>query len=262
MPNINSLAEVMAQPEWPYHYHYDNLPLKQILLRQDMINAAVDANSQILENAKGTAGDLAARLNKSLLPDGSLKGVAIPTHSIDLVLDSGAVSVDTSQTYVKMTTLERAKLAGVSSNATALEMRFGATPVDVIFRNESVKFSNSSTITWLISSDSTHTNNSVTAHLATPVPQVQVYGVTPNTTDYRNYSIGQAVVPNSLRVFVNGIRLTSDTTVCVPNRFISSCTTACWDNFSYVPIDSAGTFQLNAPLTSTHVVRVDYNRTS
>jgi hypothetical protein len=264
MPNINTLAEVLAQPEWPYHYHYDNLPLRQILLRQDMINSAVDANTLILESAKGTAADLTARLNMTQFSDGSLRPDVIPVHSIDLVLDTGATSVDTSQPYVKMMSIERAKLATISSNATALQISFVSNPldpVDVIFRDQLVKFDNSATISWRLSSDSTHTNNVMYADLRTPTPTVPYFNVVPATLDYKNYSIGQPIVSNSLRVHVNGIRL-SDVPLPVPHITISSCTSSCWTTLSYVSVDTAGTFQLNTPISAAYVIRIDYNRTS
>jgi len=261
MPAINTLAEVLVQPDWPYHYHYDNLPLKQILLRQEMINAALDANTQILEAAKGNMPDIGSRMDVSLNADGTLKSNVIPVHSIDLVLDTGAITVDSAYAYVKMTTIERAKLFNLNSGATALKISFPNTPIDTIFINELVKINDSSTIAWSVSADSSG-NGVALARLITPVPEAQYYNVTPNTLDYQNYSIGQSIVPNSLRVYINGVRIFSGITVHVPEPNISSCTTGCWDTFSYVSADTAGTFQLNSPCSSSYVVRIDYNRSS
>ena len=260
MPAINTLAEVLTQPDWPYHYHYDNLPLRQILLRQDMINTAVDANTQILEAAKGNMADVGARLNVSLNADGTFKSSAVPVHSIDLVLDTGVTSVDTSFSYVKMTTVERAKLQTINSNATALQLSFPSTPIDIIFTNTLVKINDSSTITWAVAADSSG-NGVASAHLDTPIPVVQYYNVAPSTLNYQDYIIGVSpIVPNSLRVYINGTRIFNDASVNVPKPTISSCTTSCWSPMFYINNDTAGTFQLNTILSSSYIVRIDFNR--
>ena len=42
MPRIELIPEVLYQPQDPYHWEVDNLPLKNILRRQNLINLSVD----------------------------------------------------------------------------------------------------------------------------------------------------------------------------------------------------------------------------
>ena len=266
MPDINSLAEVLTQPDWPYHVQYDNLPLKQILLRENMINDAVDANTAILTAAKGTQVDLAARLSVSLNDDGTLKPTSVTNIPIDSIVDDtlDPPVIPPPGPYVKMTAAERAKLGLIKSGANAISVGYiGASPAGgQPWSQGIVSINDSATINWSITDDGSG-NVTMTPQLLTLVNHF--YNVTPNTTDYKNYSI-IPIIPNSLRVYVNGVRLTTDALISVPRNTISSCTSSdctmsSWMLLSYTSIDTAGTFQLSQAVQNTDVVRVDYNRT-
>ena len=77
MPDINSIPVPSYQPLQPYYWVYDNLPLEALIQREDLINNAVDINTNILESAIGSTGSLAVRLNQSLMPNGDLKNYKI-----------------------------------------------------------------------------------------------------------------------------------------------------------------------------------------
>jgi hypothetical protein len=89
MPNINSIMPVLHDGNQPYHVHYDNLPLKNILTRIDLVNAQVDINSQILRGSSGSSGSLNNRLAVSLENNGKLKSSSVDQslHNIGAHLD-------------------------------------------------------------------------------------------------------------------------------------------------------------------------------
>ena len=77
MPEINLISVPLYDPMHPYHWEYDNLPLRVLMQREELINAAVDINSQIIRDAAGDQGTVANRLNQSMEENGNLKTIAI-----------------------------------------------------------------------------------------------------------------------------------------------------------------------------------------
>jgi len=254
MPNIQSISQVQYHPNHPYHFHYDNLPLKNIIIRQVMINSAVDTVSGVVNEAKGTRSDLDTRLNETLNPDGTFKSSAVPSHSIDLVEDSVS--------YVRMTPAERIKLDNISSDATALNIVFPNDPPDpnFVFDDHSVMFGNTSTVHWEV--DTTDPMLPVVkAHISVPTAKVHHYNVSPNTSDYESFTIDYPpMIADSLRVYINGIRIFVGVDVKIPRPDMSE-----WDDIHISSVDTEG-FVLSDSLenyftpASEYVVRVDYNR--
>ena len=66
MPRIELIPEVLYDGLHPYNYNYDNLPLRNILDRQTIMNLAIDLNSDILRDSVGSAGTLANRLSQTI----------------------------------------------------------------------------------------------------------------------------------------------------------------------------------------------------
>lgn len=252
MPNIDLIPEVLYEAMQPYHYYYDNLPLRNILDRQQLINFAVDNNSKLLREAIGTQGTLANRLAQSIEDDGSLKTVAV-----DAALHSIAEHTDTDA-FVRMTKNERDKLGLVSAGATALQMLFETTAGDVSFSDEQVIFADSNTIVW-----EAEAPNVVRARTAFPTTAVHrhVYEATPvragTGTDYHNWkvtSINTVFVEGSLRVYINGARIFSDVDVSVPDATYTT-----WTAIHFTPNHTNGTFELSRDITSSDKIKIDFD---
>lgn len=258
MPNINSIPEVLYEPNQPYHYLYDNLPLRNILTRIGLVNIQVDTNADLIRGAAGTAGSIDERLNASLEGDGSLKTSAVDSvaHGIGNHTDGqGADGVE----YVRMKAEERDKLKNVQSEANRLvvevEDSYPTVGDNVTISDGTVRLRGSSSIFMDFEAPDV-----VRFHSAFPPDTAHRhhYGVKPaNSPDYTNFSVttlATSYMEGTLRVYVNGVRLYSDP-VPVPNS----------DASSFVPTSVAsenpadGTFSLNRALSESDVVRVDFN---
>jgi len=115
MPDIDLIPIPSYQPLQPYYWTYDNMPLEAINQREQLINNAVDANTETLRASIGSTGSLNVRLDQSLLPNGDLRVAKIneALHNIGAHEDGSYDGVD----YVRMTLSEREKLALVASEA-------------------------------------------------------------------------------------------------------------------------------------------------
>lgn len=254
MPEIELIPEVLHEPNQPYHFHYDNLPLKAILDRLDLINSQVDINTSILRGTQGTTGSLGARLTVSTEDDGTLKASAI-----DAALHSIEEHTDTDD-YVRMTSSERDKLALIDSEATNIEIEVEAISSTVLFANGTVRFQPSDTVTWSIDAP-----DIVKAHSAFPADAAHRhnYDITPAnvspTPDYQNFkttSINTPFIEDTLRVYVNGVRLSATGQVRVPD--IATADT--W-TLTYVASqdETLGTFSLNRALDPSDIIRIDFD---
>ena len=248
MPNINLIPEVLYQAMMPYHVDYDNLPLRTILEREEIINDAVDINSQMMREAIGTQGTLSNRLRKSLNDDGTLKSSAIDSalHSVEDHTDN--------TTYVRMLGTERDKLALIADEASALSLKIRTVSTDILFVDEIVEIEPTDTITWEVVAP-----NKLKAHMAFPSAAVHrhYYNLTPVSTDYKNYkttSLSTVFTADSLVVFINGVRIYSNDSVYVPDSLVHT-----WALTYFTPSPTAGTFVLNRTITSDDVIRIDFD---
>jgi hypothetical protein len=245
-------------PNDPYHYQYDNLPLKNLLRRQALITSAVNTLDQITTDAVGTQGTLANRLNQSINPDGSLKVAAI-----DEALHSIEAHEDTDD-YVRMQRAESDKLSGIASNATDVTLLVQADPDNVAdpvdFTSGPVKFQSSSSVTFEVTSP-----NIVKAHLGFPleaahrhyydITPVHVDTVDPDFINYKVNSSSTAYVDGSLRVYINGVRLTSSEQIYVPGAVVNDP----WTLMKFTPDAEDGTFALSEAISEDDVLRIDYD---
>lgn len=271
MPNINSIPEVLYEPNQPYHYIYDNLPLRNILTRIGLVNIQVDTNSDIIRGAAGTAGSIDARMSVSLTGDGSLKTSAVDSsaHGIGHHSDGkGPDGVD----YVRMTAEERAKLDFVQEEANKLvfevEDSFPTVGEPVVISEGSVRLKGSSTVFFDFEAP-----NTIRAHSAFPPDAAhrhhysrQPANLNPSEPDYKNFkttSVGTAYEEGSLRVYVNGVRICS-VAVPVSSQSTSSSSSS---SLSFVPTyiesedHSEGAFVLNRSLNQNDVIRIDFDET-
>lgn len=282
MPRIEQIPDSFYQPMQPYHYEFDNLPINSLLKKIDLINRAVDSVSDILRDANGTQGTLSNRLNQSIEANGHLKPDAIDDslHHIgaheDGVFDDG----NGPQIYVRMTGDERDKLDAISDEANLLTIEFpgevfGPSSISsistististisntpIIFDNGNLKFENSSTITMQFIPP-----NRVKFHTALPVNLIRnnFYDISPlpanlSNPDYINYkvnSLGTPYIEDSLRVYVNGLRLSSTETIYVPPANGGTD----WKATSFTSNHLNGTFSINRALSANDVIRIDFD---
>lgn len=261
MPNINSIPEVLYEPNQPYHYLYDNLPLKNILTRIGLVNIQVDTNADALRGAAGSAGTIGNRLDASTEQDGSLKADAVDAsgHGIGHHADGqGPDGVE----YVRMTAEERAKLSLVQAGANNLSVEIddqsyllGST---VAVSSGVLRLRKSASVFFEFEAP-----NTVRAHAAFPpdVAHRHHYSLEPapqsSPADRRNFkttSYATRYMEGTLRVYVNGVRLFGYS-VPVPNVSASSFTPTLVASEN----PSNGTFSLNRALSESDVIRIDFD---
>ncbi len=267
MPNINKITEVLYDGNQPYHVHYDNLPLKNILTRIDLVNAQVDINSEILRGSCGSVGTLSNRLSVALEEDGKLKSSSIDQslHNIGAHQDGEYDGVE----YVRMTQAERDKLELIQPESNKIEIEVEDTITSetteyLTFINGLIKLKSSDSIGLEFTAPDTISFHSIyspeTAHIHNYqiIPAHQM----PGTPDYRNYkttSINTPFKEGTLRVYVNGFRISTSAT----KIFIGSDPTDL-GNWQEVYVEtqnnSTGVFSLNTSITSTDVILIDFDQ--
>jgi hypothetical protein len=273
MPQINSIPEVTYQPDQPYHYLYDNLPLKNILTRIGLVNIQVDTNTDILRGAGGSAGSLSNRLGTSLEDSGALKAAAVDESLHNIGHHSDGMGPDGVE-YVRMTSDERNKLLGVSSGANSLQIEIEDTLPTigsfVNIENGILKIRNSPTIFFdfeapdILKAHSIFPPDAAHRHHYDLVPAYDIPS-NPSFQNFKTTSFNTPFEEGSLRVYVNGIRLAKPSegalnySVDVPDYGDP--------NGPWIPTHiesqdhSAGTFSLNRALTIDDVIRIDFDET-
>lgn len=260
MPNINQIPEVYYNPLDPYHHEYDNKPLKNINARIELINSAVDNNSQALRDAAGTQGNVDTRISQSIDVDGNLRVDAIDEtlHHIGAHTEGDYNGTE----YAIMTQAERDKLALISDDATNITIGIDTISSTVNFDDGQVLIQNSDSVTWEVISP-----NIVKAHLGFPLEAAHLHYydltpshaniITPNYTNYKTTSLSTPFLEDSLRVYINGIRIpASPDSVYVYGPDGPSGT---WELTNFVPNFSAGTFVLNRAIDSTDLIKIDFD---
>jgi len=267
MPEITKIGEVMYSGAWPYHFHYDNIPLNNILTRIDLVNYQVDINADILRNSIGSTSSLSARLGVALDDTGALKTSAVNNslHSIAYHEDGSRDDGDGGATisYVRMTLSERDKLSLIESGANDLDIQVESISTTELLTSGVARFRHSDTITFSLESP-----DIIKAHTVFPSDAAHAHYYdrepahnNPSSPDYTNYkttSVSTAFVSDTLRVYVNGIRLSEHESVYVYNG--STGPDGTWTLTSIASSSpSAGTFTLNRALTASDVIRIDWD---
>jgi len=256
MPDIDKIPEVKYKATDPYHFSFDNVPLEGILQRQDVMNSAIDNNSQQIRDAIGTEGTINNRISKSLKDNGDLITAAVDTalHSIEKHTDT--------DDFVRMTSSERDKLDLISDEATSLKLQFNTVSTTPLFEDVTVEFIDSDTTAWALEG-----SNKIRLDLAFPSTAVRnhFYDLTPvnvnlGVPDYTNYkttSTNTAFIDDTLRVTINGIRLTDGTGIYVPPSTGPSGT---WILTYFSVVDATiGTFSFNRALDPSDIIRIDFD---
>lgn len=254
MPQIDLFPIPLYQALQPYHVDYDNLPLKALMTRMQLINSAVDINANILRSSVGTQGTLDNRLNQSIAADGSLKTAAVDDtlHNIGAHTDGSYLSVQ----YVRMLLDERQKLDLIADSATNLTLEFDTPSQITTFGDGIVEFISSTGITW-----GTVAPNKVQANLTFPISAAHkhYYNVVAQydgPPDFQHYKTGYPVyILDSLRVTINGVQIFEDDEVYVPGPLVSSP----WTLNKFTGDNTTGQFVLDTALTIQDVIRVDFD---
>jgi hypothetical protein len=251
MPRIDLIDVPLYRPVDPYHFEYDNLPLKAILRRQNLINLALDNVISQTRDAVGTQGSFANRLNQSLDPDGNLKVTAIDEalHSI------GAHTDD--DTFVRMLKEESDKLALIDDEANKLSVEVEIDDEDpVSFDNGSIRFVSSPSVSWSVESP-----NKISANLAFDLASAHrhYYDMVPvmvsNYTSYQVNSVSSEYIEGSLRVFINGMRLSASVEIYVPGPLVTDP----WTAMTYTEDSANGEFTLSTAISEDDVIRIDFD---
>ena len=253
MPRIELIDDVLFDANEPIHWETDNIPLKNIIRRQELINLAVDNLAEQMRDAIGTAGSFSNRLNQSLEENGSLKTLAVDdaNHSIESHTDG--------DTYVRMQKTESDKLANIEEEANKLTVEVASETSTEEFSSGKVSFVTTPTVEVRAES-----GQQIEMHLrfSEEAAHQHYWDQTPvdsdiTDPDYMNYkvnSIGTPYVEGSLKVIVNGVVLTKSSEVYVPAAMVNEP----WTLLSYTEDSENGSFTLSAALSDNDVVRIDY----
>lgn len=290
MPDLTKLPVPQHQANQPYHWTYDNLPLKTLADRDEVINNAVDQQSQILNDAAGTQGNIANRLDQSIDDDGNIKSSAvdealhnIAEHSdgsktvdsteLDYINDTlGYSSVTNPVPYVRMLESERDKLSLIPGDATSVSIEFCTdsvcTPSNIVlFDQGKIQFQPSSFITWEVGVGP----NTVKPILNTSLQFAHrhYYDIEPTlvdevTKEYDASGSSVEYIEGSLRVYINGTRLSSEYEVFYPKypsnvSWTSSSSMLKGGSNKYTPDHTNGTFTLMNAITEDDIIRVDFD---
>lgn len=270
MPELDIYPVPLYEPQSPYHWEYDNLPLKALKLRDEVINGQVDINTLSLAEAAGNQGSVSNRLNQSIEENGDLKTSAIDEalHNIaehedgSKTLTAGEISdyatkgyvVSNPVPFVRMISAERDKLSLIADEATNMSIQVETPSTVVLYTEGPITFKGSASVTWEV------TGSDIKANMAFPIEAAHrhYYDLEPITTDYLNFqvtSVSTPYVEGSLRVYVNGVRLSSEAAIYVPSSDIS----AAWTANMFSADQDAGTFFLQNAITSSDVIRIDFD---
>jgi hypothetical protein len=273
MPDLNALPVPQYNSAQPYHWEYDNLPLKTLANRDELINGVVDTHSEILRNCAGTVGTLANRLNQSVEEDGNLKTTAVDDtlHNIAKHEDGsktvsgselsdynnlGYIGVVNPVPFVRMLEAERDKLSLVADEATNIVVNVNTPSLIYTFGDgiNTLDLIESDSIGWTFEGP-----NSVKPEIKFSIAFAHrhYYNLDPITSNYQNYQVNMVSTPymeDSLRVYINGVRLNSVYNVYVPNSDVTS-----WIANRFTPNHLTGTFTLLTAITSSDIITIDFD---
>jgi len=280
MPDLSQLPVPQYNADQPYHWEYDNLPLKTLADRDLIINLEVDVLAAILRDTAGTQGTLSNRLAQSIDEDGNLIPNAIDqaAHNIAEHTDGtksvsgpeladyialGFPTLTNPVAFVRMLASERDKLALIANEATNLMMSVETISNIVLFEEGTIELVSSSSVNWEVEAP-----NKVKAVLAvsTDFAHRHYYDLTPimiptdDPTPIENKlfqvtSLATEYIEDSLRVYINGVRLNRNTSVYYPSNPIST-----WSLNSFTTNAAQGRFTLTNPIADEDIIQIDFDQ--
>jgi hypothetical protein len=270
MPEINKILPVLYEANQPYHHYYDNLPLKNILARIGMVNIQVDTHSDLLRGASGTVGSIGARMDTSLEQNGELK-----KQAIDDALHSIEQHEDTDD-FVRMRTDERNKLIGIGQGANKFQIEIEDAlptmgshitipPDETPNQAGKLKLKSTNTIFFdFIAPDTLEIHSKFPPDLA----HRHHYDLKPAYADstsapsfryFKTTSLNTPFKEGSLRVYVNGVRISDSSTETVHVLDLSDSSGNWVETYIEIQDFKEGTFSLNRPLSVNDVIRIDFD---
>jgi hypothetical protein len=280
MPDLSQLPVPQYNADQPYHWEYDNLPLKTLADRDLIINAQVNIQEEILRETAGTQGTLANRLAQSIDEDGNLIPDAIDqaSHNISEHTDGtksvsgpeladyialGFPTLTNPVGFVRMLASERDKLAMIADEATNLMMSVETISNIVLFEEGTIELVSSQSVNWEVEAP-----NKVKAVLtiSTEFAHRHYYDLTPVMLptddllpiDYKLFKVTSTATPyieDSLRVYVNGVRLNRNYSVYYPSNPIST-----WNLNAFTADAANGLFTLSNPITDEDIIQIDFDK--
>lgn len=253
MPDLSGIPVRRHQPLDPYDHIHDNQPIDDLETQVGVVNDAVDEMRVIMDAAIGSQPDLATRLAQSLEENGTLKQSAVDAvnHTIDAHTDT--------EDFVRMTAEERAKLDAVAANATklAIVVPFAEDDEPTTFSDGDVEFVESDTVQFHQES------GKIAIDIKIPISSkhIHYYDVTPVTDDYLNYTtngVPTAYKAGSLRVYVNGIRLSATAETTAPVGGVATLITYA-EGGDTDGVVTGGDFNFSVAVDEDDVVRIDFD---
>lgn len=279
MPDLSQLPVPQYQGDQPYHWEYDNLPLKTLADRDEIINGEVDSHGKILRDCAGTQGTLANRLAQSIDEDGNLIPAAVDesAHNIAEHTDGsktvsggeltayialGFPSLTNPVSFVRMLDSERAKLALIADEATNMTIEVETISNIVLFEEGPLQLAQSESIQWEVEAP-----NKVKAVLAvsTDFAHRHYYDLTPvmeptddlTPIEYKLFKVTSVATPfieDSLRVYINGVRISSEFSVYYPSNPVST-----WTLNRFTADAANGKFTLDSAITELDIIQIDFD---
>lgn len=279
MVDLSKLPTPEYNPLNPYHWSYDNIPIKQLAERDVLINNELENVSEIIRSGAGTQGNIANRINQSIDEDGNLLSTSIDDalHNIAEHADGsktedastisfinttlGFASVINPVSYVRMLDVERSKLNLIAEEATNIDFSV-VTPSSTITVTEgTISLEPSDNIYWDLSGPA----GPNLPYVLKPVLGVgtsyfhnHFYNVEPITANYTDFTVNSMATPyieDSLRVFINGVKLNDTDVIYVP----TSDPTDPWVQNKFTPDHTNGSFTLDVAITSSDIIRIDFD---
>lgn len=279
MPDLSKIPVPEYQPGQPYHWEYDNVPLKALALRDEIINNEVENTAEILRLGAGTQGNMANLIDQSIDQDGNLRRTAVDQsmHNMGEHTDSftevgeielnyiqntlGFNSVTSPVLFVRMLDVERSKLNLIADEATNIDFKV-ETPSSIVSINEgTISLQASDTIAWDFTAPVSPSQPYIlkaNLSIATTFAHTHYYDVEPITSNYKNYSVTSVNTPyieGSVRVFINGIRINSEYPIYCP----TSDPSMPWALNKFTANHINGTFYLDNFISAQDIVRIDFN---
>jgi hypothetical protein len=272
MADLSVLPVNLQTPLNPYHWEYDNIPLKNLRDRDTLINNELERNTRILKDAAGDQGDVANRLAQFVDESGNLlvEAVDLTSHNIaehedgtkELTIeeldayDALGYTLENPVEFVRMLQAERDKLSFIVDEANKMQISVETPSAIATFENGPITFEGSTTISWDV------VGNAIKPVLVAPPESIHrhYYEVTPTTEDYLTFdvtAVAAQFIEGTLRVFINGVRLSSSFEIYVPG----SLTTDVWTLNSFTEDAANGTFVLTRAITSSDLIFVDFDIT-
>ena len=279
MPNLSKLPVPQYDPNHPYHWEYDNLPLKTLEARDELINGQLQIVSEIVQKSAGSEQNLSERLNVSLEEDGNLKKTAIDdamhnisdhadnekeieSDELDAYINLGLPDLTNPVKFVRMLDAERTKLASIAPEATDITFSFETASNIVVFEGGIIEFKPSTEIEWTVESPNiVKANLRVSLDFAHRHYNDQIPVSIPSEdlipVDYKLFKVNSSATPyveDSLKIYVNGIKLTKNSLVYYPDNTVSN-----WILNKYTEDFENGTFLLYSAITEDDVIVIDYD---